>query len=124
MKFSEPHVCTGHFTNDFTELCQRNNMVVIPSIVHRPRRPPSPSERPPPDTKEQKKGDKNKQAAPVPEPEPEIELDENGGKRLFMCWTVLLWFLIGVTSLMAYFGEIDTCINKLTYCMWKRQKLG
>ncbi|XP_064635865.1 leucine-rich repeat-containing protein 71-like isoform X4 [Lineus longissimus] len=74
----EPHVCTGHFSNDFNELCQRNNMVVIPTIAHRPRRPPSPSERPPPDTKEQKKGDKNKVNVPIPEPEPEIELDENG----------------------------------------------
>ena len=27
---TEPHVCTGHFATDFSELCQRNSVVIIP----------------------------------------------------------------------------------------------
>ncbi|XP_074661188.1 leucine-rich repeat-containing protein 71-like isoform X2 [Tubulanus polymorphus] len=75
----EPHVCNGNFTTDFTELSRRRGLIVIPPVVTRPRRPPSPSMIPTMDAKESsKKGrggdDKNKQ----PEPEPEPELDENG----------------------------------------------
>ena len=78
--FSEPHQCTGHFANDFNELCRRNNMVVIPPVLMRPHRPPSPGQVPPADEKQGKgKGRDDKKNQPPPEPEPEPELDENGG---------------------------------------------
>ena len=77
--FQEPYVCTGNLEADFSELCRRNNMAVIPSVVSRPHRPPSPSQAPPPDeTKGRKKGD-DKKNQPPPEPEPEVLVDENGG---------------------------------------------
>ena len=77
----EPHVCTGHFHTDFTELCKRSGMVVIPTVVPRPRRPPSPQpvavieEK----TKPGRKDDKKNAPPPPPEPEPETDLTENGG---------------------------------------------
>ncbi|KAK2186113.1 hypothetical protein NP493_214g00022 [Ridgeia piscesae] len=76
----EPHVCTGHFHTDFTELCKRSGMVVIPTVVPRPRRPPSPQpvavieEK----TKPGRKDDKKNAPPPPPEPEPETDLTENG----------------------------------------------
>ena len=77
-------MCTGHFASDFSELCKRANMEVIPPVVPRPHRPASP---PPVAVDEPKAGkagkgaDKKKQTEAVPEPEPEPELDENGGKQ-------------------------------------------
>ena len=75
-------MCTGHFATDFSELCQRNSMVIIPPVVLRPKRPPSPEPQKPPDSKEPKgKGkDAKDKNPPPPDPEPEQELDENGGK--------------------------------------------
>ncbi|XP_060601535.1 leucine-rich repeat-containing protein 71-like isoform X4 [Ruditapes philippinarum] len=37
----EPHVCTGNFSADFSELCRRSNMTYIPPVIMRPR-PPAP----------------------------------------------------------------------------------
>ena len=55
-------------------------MVVIPPVLMRPHRPPSPSQLPPADEKQGKgKGRDDKKNQPPPEPEPEPELDENGG---------------------------------------------
>ena len=73
-------MCTGHFAPDFTELCRRAGMEVIPPVVSRPHRPASPPPAPvdEPKAKAGKGADKKKQAEAVPEPEP--ELDENGGK--------------------------------------------
>ena len=48
-KTPEPYICTGHFQSDFTELCRRNRIAVIPPVVSRPHRPPSPGSVPPPD---------------------------------------------------------------------------
>ncbi|CAH1789534.1 unnamed protein product [Owenia fusiformis] len=76
-KTPEPYNCTGKFFDDFTELCRRNQMVVIPTIVPRPKRPPSPNSMPAPDAKESKGKGKDKENK-QPEPEPEQELDENG----------------------------------------------
>ena len=59
-------------------------MAVIPPILTRPKRPPSPSAVPPADAKEAKKADKNKQQAVVVEPEPEPEVNEDGGMYLQM----------------------------------------
>ena len=79
----EPYSCTGQFVNDFSELCRRAKMVVVPPVVPRPHRPVSP----PPVIQDEPKGkakggDKKKQAVEViPEPEVEPELDENGGER-------------------------------------------
>ncbi len=73
----EPYTCTGHFTNDFSELCRRNSMAVIPPVVLRPHRPPSPT--PVPAAEEKGKGKKDdKKNQPPPEPEPEPVLNENG----------------------------------------------
>ncbi|KAL3862655.1 hypothetical protein ACJMK2_008609 [Sinanodonta woodiana] len=72
-KALEPHICTGNFQADFTELCRRNNMAVIPPVVLRPR-PPGMSIQP--ETKPEKGGGKGKQ--PQPEPEPDPELNEDG----------------------------------------------
>ena len=54
-------------------------MIVIPPVVHRPHRPPSPSMAPAQEekTKPGKKDDKKN--VPPPEPEPEPSVDENGG---------------------------------------------
>ncbi|XP_074661954.1 leucine-rich repeat-containing protein 71-like [Tubulanus polymorphus] len=74
-KITEPHVCNGNFMNDFTELCRRNSLIVIPPVRPRPKRPPTPSIIPTHDSKDSKKG-KEKQT--IQELEPEPELDENG----------------------------------------------
>lgn len=67
--------------NDFSELCRRNQMTVIPPVVPRPHRPSSPSLQP---AAEESKGRAGKKDAgknqPPPEPETESQLDENGGQ--------------------------------------------
>ena len=79
---TEPYICTGQFHTDFQEMCRRNSMVVIPGVVLRAHRPPSPSLAPPAEekTKAGRKDDKKNQ--PPPEPEPEPEVDENGGTSI------------------------------------------
>ncbi|KAK2148011.1 hypothetical protein LSH36_521g01075 [Paralvinella palmiformis] len=74
----EPYLCTGHFQTDFTDLCHRNQMIVVPSVVLRPHRPPSPFAAPTQEekTKPGKKDDKKN--VPPPEPEPEPSVDDNG----------------------------------------------
>ena len=75
---SEPYICTGRLPDDFTELCKRAKMVVVPPVVPRPHRPVSP----PPAVQDEPKskakgGDKKKQAVeviPEPEVEPETEV--------------------------------------------------
>lgn len=70
-KALEPHVCTGNFQVDFTELCRRNNMACIPAIVMRPRPPGAATQ---PEASPVKGGkDKGKQAQPEPEPEETTE---------------------------------------------------
>ncbi|KAL4221340.1 Leucine-rich repeat-containing protein 71 [Mactra antiquata] len=74
-KALEPHVCTGHFSADFSELCRRNNMTYIPPVVMRPR-PPVPATQQ--DVSPTKGGkDKGKPSVSQPEPEPE-ETTEDG----------------------------------------------
>lgn len=88
--FLEPYTCTGHFQNDFYELCRRQNMVVIPPVVLRAKRPVSPIAAPAQEEKASKgpsKGKDDKKAAPVPEPEPEPELDEHGGSLHFYAFS-------------------------------------
>jgi len=79
-KTPEPYNCTGQFETDFTEMCRRNGLAVIPPVVPRPHRPTSPSLQSPAhaDEKGAKKGDKKgKSSAVVPEPEPVVnELGE------------------------------------------------
>ncbi|XP_070183348.1 leucine-rich repeat-containing protein 71-like isoform X2 [Littorina saxatilis] len=70
-KTPEPHKCTGNFQNDFTEMCRRINLAVIPPVVLRPRPPASVAH----DSKPDKGGSKGKQAAHEPEPEPELNED-------------------------------------------------
>ncbi|CAD5114272.1 DgyrCDS3414 [Dimorphilus gyrociliatus] len=77
----EPYVCKGHFVDDFTELCKRNNMERIPPVILRPKRPPSPNSAPPPEEKHKgsKKDTKRaQQEAQMLETEPEPEVDEFG----------------------------------------------
>lgn len=52
--FTEPHVCTGKFQDDFNELCLRANLYTTPGIVHRARRPGTPP--PPVEAKPEKGG--------------------------------------------------------------------
>ena len=83
MVLAVPYECTGQFGTDFHELCRRSNMAVIPPVIPRPHRPPSPSSVPTPDEKSKtgKKDTAKNQPPPPPDPEPEQEQKENGGKR-------------------------------------------
>ncbi|XP_076439200.1 leucine-rich repeat-containing protein 71-like isoform X2 [Babylonia areolata] len=71
-KTPEPYKCTGHFQNDFTELCRRMGLMVIPPVALRPRVPGASASH---DAKPDRGGAKGKQAAPEPEPEPELNED-------------------------------------------------
>lgn len=75
--FSEPYNCNGHFQTDFTELCRRNSMAVIPPVVLRAKPPTMMSQTE--SSKPDKGSQKGKQAQAQAEPEPEVELDEEGG---------------------------------------------
>ncbi|KAL8568352.1 hypothetical protein ACOMHN_040925 [Nucella lapillus] len=68
----EPHKCTGNFQNDFTELCRRLGMAVIPPVMLRPRVPGASASH---DSKPDRGGAKGKQVVPEPEPEPEVNED-------------------------------------------------
>lgn len=70
-KTPEPYKCTGNFQVDFTELCRRINLAVIPQVTLRPRPPQSSSAH---DSKPDK-GAKGKQSVPDHEPEPELNED-------------------------------------------------
>ncbi|XP_033726275.1 leucine-rich repeat-containing protein 71-like isoform X3 [Pecten maximus] len=73
-KTPEPYNCTGNFQADFTELCKRNNMAVIPPVVHRARPPTSQSQvesSKPEKGKEKGKTSAQQQQAEV-EPDPEL----------------------------------------------------
>lgn len=74
-KALEPHVCTGNFAADFSELCRRNNMTYIPPVVPRPK-PPVPAVQQEVSPAKGAK-DKGKPAVSLPEPEPE-ETTEDG----------------------------------------------
>lgn len=69
-------------------------MVVIPPVVPRPHRPPSPQPIPIVEekTKPGRKDDKKNAPPPPPEPEPELELMENGGGRRLL--HALQWFAV------------------------------
>ncbi|XP_064596070.1 leucine-rich repeat-containing protein 71-like isoform X2 [Liolophura sinensis] len=71
----EPYACTGQFQNDFTELCRRSGLTVIPPVIMRPRLPPSVTSH----TPSEGKGEKGKkgQQQQQPEPDPEAELSED-----------------------------------------------
>ena len=75
----EPYVCGGYFQTEFTELCRRSNMSVIPGIQLRAKRPASPPPQPfvEEKVKVNKKGDNAKNQAPPPEPEPQPIVDPN-----------------------------------------------
>ncbi|XP_041351330.1 leucine-rich repeat-containing protein 71-like [Gigantopelta aegis] len=64
----EVYVCSGHFQTDFTELCRRNEMAVIPPVVLRPI--------PPCDVRPDK--GKGKHHAHAHTEVPAEQLDENG----------------------------------------------
>lgn len=73
---TEPHVCTGNFAADFSELCRRNNMTCIPPVIPRPR-PPAPAVQQ--DVSPTKGGkDKGKPSVSQPEPEQEETNDDAG----------------------------------------------
>ncbi|KAJ8311435.1 hypothetical protein KUTeg_010790 [Tegillarca granosa] len=75
-KTPEPYNCNGHFQTDFTELCRRNAMAVIPPVVLRAKPPTLMSQAE--SSKPDKGSQKGKQAQAQAEPEPEVELDEEG----------------------------------------------
>ncbi|XP_060075179.1 leucine-rich repeat-containing protein 71-like [Ylistrum balloti] len=73
-KTPEPYSCTGNFLADFTELCKRSNMAVIPPVVHRARPPTSQSQvesSKPEKGKEKGKTSAQQQQSEV-EPDPEL----------------------------------------------------
>ncbi|XP_069102762.1 leucine-rich repeat-containing protein 71-like isoform X8 [Argopecten irradians] len=72
-KTPEPYNCTGNFQADFTELCKRNNMAVIPPVVHRARPPTSQSQVE--SSKPEKGKEKGKTSAQQQQAEPEPDPD-------------------------------------------------
>lgn len=88
--YDEPYTCTGQFEIDFSELCRRNGLVIIPPVVPRPHIPTAPSPNVPVEDKGTKKGDKKgaKAAPTVPEPEAPVtaggELIEPAPKTIIM----------------------------------------
>ncbi|XP_053379188.1 leucine-rich repeat-containing protein 71-like isoform X22 [Mercenaria mercenaria] len=75
-KALEPHVCTGNFSADFSELCRRNNMTFIPPVIMRPR-PPAPVVQ---QEVSPAKGGKDKGKPSVTQPEPEQEENAEDGE--------------------------------------------
>lgn len=75
-KALEPHVCTGNFAGDFSELCRRSNMTYIPPVVPRPR-PPAPVVQ---QEVSPTKGGKDKGKPSVSQPEPEAEETTEDGE--------------------------------------------
>ncbi|XP_041356340.1 leucine-rich repeat-containing protein 71-like isoform X2 [Gigantopelta aegis] len=71
----EPYGCTGNFQSDFTELCRRDNMTIIPPVVLRAR-PPSSTQHVQ-ETKQERGKEKGKQPTQA-EPDVEPELTEDG----------------------------------------------
>jgi hypothetical protein len=80
---AEPHVCTGNFAADFSELCRRNNMTYIPPVVPRPK-PPVPAVQQEVSPAKGAK-DKGKPAVSLPEPEPEETTEDGGNESSY--WT-------------------------------------
>lgn len=83
---SVPHVCTGQFHVDFTELCRRLQPppYYIPQVLSRPHRPTSPTPLPVIDEKPGKTSKGSKKDQPIQEV---IEVEspvvaENGGYYL------------------------------------------
>ena len=76
--YPEPYGCTGNFQSDFTELCRRDNMTIIPPVVLRAH-PPSSTQHIQ-ESKPERGKEKGKQPAQA-EPEPEPELTEDGGNN-------------------------------------------
>lgn len=73
---TEPYKCTGNFQADFTELCRRISIAVIPPVILRPHAPAPVVVQ---EIKIEKVGKEKGGKQVIPEPEPEVELNEDGG---------------------------------------------
>ncbi|KAL5019458.1 hypothetical protein ScPMuIL_002350 [Solemya velum] len=73
-KSPEPYTCSGNLQADYTELCQRSGMTVIPPINMRPKPPSSPAQ---PDAVKPDKG-KDKGKLLQVEQEPDLDHTDDG----------------------------------------------